>query len=706
MKNILFDLYNDSKGLKTTICVLVTAIYFAFSIYSGANPLEMLIFAMTLLLYIYLPGRLLQQIIQGDRRFSNLSFEMNILLGSGFFCALYCVAMRLDLKILLIFVPVAMSVIFLTINRKNKYSKPSLTPDTWLLVLLFFALLLLYTFSTVTKNALPSEVGDTLINPDILWNIGNANSFTLKFIPEDIRYSGVQLHYHYLTELFAGAISWLTGISAYNIIAFYMQPFMLVCVIKCLYDFGFYYYDDHKKSMFFTFSMFLFGCVGMWTTFLSGRSPFWNDNAYHIITNVNAQTTAVIFLCIFSSMFIQLLDTGFKPSLIQFVLWICSFFMLSFAKGPVAAIVAIGAVITVIWLFVQRKTNIKGLVSAATMGILFFIIYKLFFASGANTSMAFNIWGTLSKTPLGGFLSVFSKGSAPWLIAHILSMAAMVFLIAPLQGFLYYKGLVGDIKNIFRLEGRKLWINSVITGGFLAYFLFNHYAMSQVYFMFLSIFFMHLFAVDELWRLKGKTVKTTAIALGCIAFVTTAFTYTNLIGSGTRFLARNLGIIEKYPYSTVINKDDQAAMEFLKENSSTDALVATNRIHSSDASNNGVSNIYSAFSSRQFYMEGYAYALTNMGVPYYVIDQRKVINEKLFSEETSTEELSCICQNTGITHLVFSSQLKGSEKSIEKAFDKIFDSETVRIYSTGVTPLENHPLYQEELSQYGEGIKN
>ena len=104
-------------------------------------------------------------------------------------------------------------------------------------------------------------------------------------------------------------------------------------------------------------------------------------------------------------------------------------------------------------------------------------------------------------------------------------------------------------------------------------------------------------------------------------------------------------------------------------------------------------------------MEGYAYALTNMGVPYYVVDQRQQINEALFSADTPAEEVKHLCKTTGITHLVFSSQYDGSEKVISQIFEKIYDSDTVRIYATGAAPLANHPLYQEELSRYGEGIK-
>lgn len=710
MEKIISNLYNGADNLKKFICLLVVLLYMALTFYGGGNPLHMMQFALVMIFYIWLPGKCWNMLLGGSRRFQGIDFGIDIMLGTGFFSAVYCVAMRLHTKLLLATVPLVFAVgcMALVIRRSYITLPPQrLTPWQWLPVLLFFGLLLLYTFTSVIKYALPAQVGDTLLMPDMLWNVGNASSFGIRFIPEDIRYSGVQLHYHYLTELFAGAISWLTGIPAYTIIAFYMQPWVLGCVVYCLLAFGRIWFEEEGKAMLFTFSMFIFGCGSMWGSFLNGRSMFFNDNAYHIITNINAQSTAVIFLCIFGAMFVQLMKKGFDVPFMDIVLWIAAFFMLSFSKGPVAAIVAVGSAITLVWLTVQRKANYKALLSAVVIVALFFVVYTLFFASGANTSMAFNIWGTAYKSVWGDWLYTLEHtvSRTKWLVAVLGVIAVTVFMFAPFQSFMYIIGLPKDIANLFRLGGKRLWANSMVAGGFMAYYLFNHYAMSQVYFAFLGLFFMHILAIENLDRLNKNLFSGIAVGLACVSLVTTAFIYTNFIGSGARFLARNLGIIEKYPYNTVVTADDQLAMEFLRDNTDTTALFATNRIHADNIKQDGVSNIYSAFSGRQSYMEGYAYALTNMGVPYYVVSQRQEINAALFSRDTPPEEVEYLCNATGITHLVFSSQFNGSEKVISQLFDKVYDSRTVRIYATGAAPLANHPLYQENLAQYGEGIK-
>ncbi len=710
MKNLVYNLYNGAETLKKLICLAVVTLYIILTVYGGGTVPHMMLFGLAMVFYVWLPGKCWNMLLGGSRRFAGIDFGIDILLGTGFFSAVYCVAMRLHAKILLAVIPLVFAAGCIALVIRRSYINPPpqhLTPWQWLPVLLFFGLLLLYTVTGVIKYAMPSQVGDTLLMPDMLWNVGNANSFGIRFIPEDIRYSGVQLHYHYFTELFAGAASWLTGIPAYSIIAFYMQPWVLGCVVYCLLSFGRVWFGEEGKAMLFTFSMFVFGCGSMWGSFLNGRSMFFNDNAYHIITNINAQSTAVIFLCIFGVMFVQLMEKGFRAPFMDIILWIAAFFMLSFSKGPVAAIVAVGGAITLVWLAVQRKAGYKAVLSAVIILGLFFAVYTLFFASGANTSMAFNTWGTLSKSVFGSFLdNLYWSGNRPlWYAAQFGCMVVLLVAFAPLQGFMYLIGLPGDIRNLFRLSGKRLWANSLVAGGFMAYYLFNHYAMSQVYFAFLGLFFMHLLAIENLDRLNKNLFRGIAAAMACVALVTSAFIYTNLIGSGARFLARNLGIIEKYPYLAVAKADDQQAMEFFRDNTDTTALFATNRIHVNNVAKDGVSNIYSAFSGRQSYMEGYAYALTNMGVPYYVVSQRQAVNAALFSADTSPEEVDYLCRTTGITHLVFSSQFEGSEKVISQIFEKIYDSETVRIYATGAAPLANHPLYQEELAHYGEGIK-
>lgn len=84
------------------------------------------------------------------------------------------------------------------------------------------------------------------------------------------------------------------------------------------------------------------------------------------------------------------------------------------------------------------------------------------------------------------------------------------------------------------------------------------------------------------------------------------------------------------------------------------------------------------------------------------INQRNAVNRALFSADTPADEVKRLRQTAGTTHPIFSRQFDGSEAVISEVFEKIYDGENVRIYSTGARPLGNHPLYQEQLAEYAD----
>ena len=87
----------------------------------------------------------------------------------------------------------------------------------------------------------------------------------------DIRFDGVVLKYHYLTEFVAAAISSYTGISCYDIMGFYMQGLMLVFFLTAMYDFGNIYYNCHEgKTNLFTLSFFALSCLSLWKVLPNG----------------------------------------------------------------------------------------------------------------------------------------------------------------------------------------------------------------------------------------------------------------------------------------------------------------------------------------------------------------------------------------------------------------------------------------------------
>ncbi len=687
--------------------VFAAAVYLFVVAVGGAPVWGPVWFAAAALMYLFLPGLLLAKASGLEKKYPQMGVLLPLFLGNGLFVFLYALSMRLHFLWLLRLLPLFLSTAARWLFR-NEFSSLKQRTKTWLaspgnllLLLLWSILLILFTFTYAAKNAHPLAVGDVLMNQDLLWNAGNAESFAIRFIPEDIRFSGVQLRYHYLTELLAGGLAIVTGLSAYDILAFFFGPVQLAALVAALYRLGIFFYEGEegarrRKALVFTGAVFLFGCASLWKVFLTGKSLFWNNSVYHLVANVNSQGTATLFFAVFCGFLFLLFDKNRQIDFVDVAMLTLSFLMLAFAKGPVAAIAVCGVALAVLWRVAWRKSSPKLLLPAVLLGVLFFFVYTRFFSAGANTSMVFSATGTLGKTWFAPYLQrIWDKNIYLWYAAIPLFMALHTFCMAPAQGFLYLLGLGKDLLHLPSLSGKRLFLHSQVFGGALAFYLFNHYAMSQLYFVFLALLCMTLLAVDQVDKLSAKPVKAAAIAFGAVGLVTTAFLFVNFVGSGARQLGRNTSVIPKYPYETVMNQDDEAAAAWLRAHTDPQtALFATNRIHTGRAAE-GLSNLYSGLSGRQGYMEGFKYALTNMGVPEAVIAERLALNGALFTAGTSPEELWRLTQQAGITHLLYSTQFPGEESQLA-VFEKVYDSPTVRIYATGAAPYQRHTLYLKD----------
>lgn len=120
-------------------------------------------------------------------------------------------------------------------------------------------------------------------------------------------------------------------------------------------------------------------------------------------------------------------------------------------------------------------------------------------------------------------------------------------------------------------------------------------------------------------------------------------------------------------------------MEWLAANAAPDELFATNRIDAQPGTGGGVSCIYTALSGRQAYMEGYTYAVTNMGVSEAVVREKKDVNAAFFSENTTPQEVVRLARENGVRYLVFSLQFPGDTAQLAQ-FPLVYENAKVQIY--------------------------
>ncbi len=660
---------------------------------SGANPLGLPLLAVLVFIYLYLPGRLLAKLLPREVQNAPYRTLLHLALGSGALVVLYAVGARLGVKLLLTALPPAAvlvwGIILWRTGRLHKLHRPALGQlakhqyalgyaALWGLFSLLFALVI------SLANAHPASVasGEVLPTQDLLWNIGNAKSFVLGFPPQDIRFLGVRLTYHYLTELLWGIFSLISGLNAYDIIAFYAGPLAIAALLLALRTLGrFFYEGSERKTALFVFLLFFGGSVATVANFGNGGyDAFGNTNFLHLVTNINSQATVLVFLCCFLVLFGTMAKAKFDVPLRTLLVTICVFVLVCFSKGPAAAIVTISFAIVMLLVLVFQKPHIGKalLLSAGVLGV-FALVYTAVYSSGASNSMVFGL-KTIQDSAAFRLLEHLSDALHLSYFGLLLIGIVQYFFMQPLQLVLYFGTLAKDVRRVFWLPPVRLLAHGAVVGGIAAYYLFWHQSSSQAYFALISIFFLNLLAVDALPTFQKHVVTRWAVrVLGAVGCLTTVVL---IISIGMKAVAINAQYAAPatQPAGWAATLADEQAMQWLRENTAQGSVFATNRTDSAPGKGDGISNLYTAYSGRQAFMEGYTYALTNMGISQQLLAQRTQANAALFSASTDPQQVVQLCTQNGIAYLVFDADYPGDTTQLA-SLRQVYQAGTVTIYA-------------------------
>ena len=680
------------KAQKRQNCLLILSLlcfagYAAICLLSGANVFTMAAFFVGIPFYLVFPGLLLADLFGPFRH--GMRALLTMLYGTGFFAALVCLSVRLGQIWLLRTAPLVLSAFFLVraYRNNNKRLIPSFNASQrFSAVCGIFAvgvLCLLFALAHSAENAHPLVAGAIDLNRDLLWNIGNGNAFTMAFPPQDIRFSEVRFSYHYLTEILAAGLCLVSGASSYDVFVFFSGPVFLSAELLAAYCLGrCFYFDVRKKAAAFPVLMFGFQCASLWAVADIGESIFGNTLLKHLLTNINSQATAVVYLSVFCVVFITAARLKFAIDWRFFLAGLSSFFMMTYAKGPQAALLLCAFIAAMVLILVfQKPCYFKAGLFLCGVSAVFVGVYPLLYASGANSSMAFSAyamqytWTHQMLTPLRG-----------WLLEHVpvspyvwlaLTGVLNVFLMLPFQTALWIRAIPKAVTGITRLDAGRVLAHAAAFGGFLAYHIFLHPNSSQVYFALLAMIFASLLAVDELYRLRKKTLFSGfAILCAAVGLCSALFMAGTYSVKGAHQLLATAGVASDTVGAGAVTAQDEEAMNWLKANSDKSTVFATNRTSSTPDTTDGISNVYSALSARQGYMEGWTYAVSNMGVSQTVVEHKQQVNNALFSGTLSFEQISELCAQEGITCLIYAKAYPG----VAPAVSPDFENENVAVY--------------------------
>ena len=686
---MITNLYNKFNIPKIVLGMLFLCVYAAGTVLAGASLKNLVLFALGCFVYIFLPGRAIYHALGMDSHFPSCGrfHSLYYVFGMAFLIFVY-IAGRIAGNMGTYF---AMGLL-VAISAFTAFTKPLNGPkkntarnsQLVFLFLLYSFVMFIYTFLAVAKHTHPTQAGQLLISQDFMWTVGNAESFKNSLPPMDIRFDGVVLKYHYLTELITAIISSYTGVPAYDILGFYMQGLMLLFFITALYDFGTVYYNGNTgKTNLFALSFFALSCLSLWKVLPDGASVFTYSLLETVISNVNSQCISLAFLAVFCGMTVNLIRGKTQGGFVYMATAVLTFILLVFSKSPVAAIVAIAMICAVAVNMLTKNEKKKITALGCVTVAVFAVIYFGFLSSGTGKSTMVSLTKTLELGYFKNFLNLFMHTNP---LLYKLSipafMLAQFICMAPFQTVIVLPKMLCDAFRLFKLSFEKLWFYAAIAGGALAFFITYHEAFSQVYFIYVAIFFLNLLAVEYFdftqFRLK-RIIPYILIALSC---TTTMFFYINFGGSGIRQFLFHYDILEKYPYTWCIKAEDELAGQYLRENMADGQLFITNRTHTGVGE--GLSNVYTCFSGKQSYMEGFKYTVSNMGTDWATVVKPRVENVgSVFGtynmRQLPPEDILQLCKDLNIQYAVFSTQFEGQTESLE-SFETVFSQGTVKIY--------------------------
>ncbi len=679
-------LYYNFNKTKMLFCAFLLLVYAIIVSLSGGNVLEMFIFVLASGAFVFLPGYLLYKSFRLENYIKGFAYPLIFTLGCAFFTITYIIFSLLNAWFLHYVLLIMLVVIFYknikkqnllqnTFNIKNL----ALTPNYTFLFLLSTVLLFVYAFVGVVKYAHPNVVGEISLSQDFLWNVGNAQSFKLGIPPMDIRFDGVQLKYHYFGELLIAAFSVVTKISEYNLIAFYSQSLFLPTLVISLNLMGKYFYKQVFKANIFTALIFILSCLSLHKILPNARSVFYNNFIQSVLTNVNSMAIALIFLCVFAVLIANIKAKEYKVNLLYYFVLVLCFVLLVFSKSPIAAILAIAIFCTLIVMLAVKRKFIKcEIFIYLFLSALFLIIYILYFQQGANTSTGFNFYYSIE---LGYFGNILHRISVEYASLYPLAVFFLIivqsFCMLPFTLPLFICSGIKALRNIKKQSAWHLICYACAIGGIVAFFSTYHEAFSNLYFFYLASFCTCFIAVDYFDFKKPNLKNIVFYALLLLSLITSMFLYINFLGSGLRQLLFNYNILPKYPYEFIVKSDDENAGIYLKSVMQPGDIFTTNRVHT--GAGEGLSNVYTAFSGMQAYMEGFKYTVSNMGISSDYAMQRYNLNNALFSGELTHEQIVQKCEENAIKYIVYSTQFEGSVAQFDN-LQKVYNSDTVYIY--------------------------
>lgn len=664
---------------------------------------DMALFALFLLLYLFLPGGLFLNAVNirlKDDSFCNRSL-IAFFVGFALLTLEYYICSLFNAFWLFAVISPIVLLIYLLRNFKTvlksahskwqKQDKYKSVAFIFVLICIFSVSFLYITFKA--GNILSHEY--VYLDQDYFNHIGLVAALSKGLPALDLKVSGITLYYHYFQDLLFGMCANIFPVSAINLVV-NCTPVMVTmtlgisvfCLLAVERTSKKYTVADMLQTIFRCALFFLFG--GAWSKQLIGvgyESGISNWHNSHVFTSINACAFAIgaiiALLIMVKNMDMTKIHYG---NLIIFAMLI---FTATGGKGPFAIVfVAAFTGTYIVKVLVERKWHKVMLLYVIVACVIFLLTY-LFVIQGTSqygesltTKMEISLTGTLRRSAIAGYSNT-GLLSIPVLGTLIRLFLLIFFGFGPLLIYILFVA-VDEVKNIFQKHTVNLYICvslAMIAIGAVGFICVNQSGYSQVYFLFVAIpSLVHLVLLHTDSLPKGIKWRSVCCIVLVSLFGLNMFVADAKVHGKAGIYYRELFGYETTSTPTLANitSGEVEGLLWLRDNTPGDAIVLTDR-RSLYPSDDYLSDCrffgYSAISERQMFIEGFSYSSISQDKVKKRID---ITNEIYASSGTAAEQL---LRENAIDYVIVTKRMGTQFRPESELIQLCFENDHMQIYS-------------------------
>lgn len=629
---------------KTDLIAHVAAILFAAVmtaigvIVYGADVSALCLFALFMIVYVMIPGYAIIRFLKIDTPHLSTILALSLYSGWALCVMLYFLADMLRFNFLVAAGCPLITAYWLIhefrrpkgIRKISVRERMSRVPVSFCI---FFVLVLLYALMTTQYLYMSPALSASInVNPDKAYHMGLIGSLSHDYPLQSPWIQGRFISYHIFTEILYAIPVRLFGMEA-DFLLLSCGPYLTTFAI-CTSMYSFFAELSHKADR-----------AGVYCLIVILSNPFiaktfYNSIAFKfIITNDNTSGYGVMssmaFVVLLKYFFEEYEERGRRVPWGLTALLTAFMLLIAGIKGPMGIVLLASFWGTLFLGWILRQSKFNLVTPAIAFTAAFAIVYMTVLgakgrgeATGGNTLFDFaNITNICFwKDPLIEYL----KAASVPLPARLVILM-IVFLLFYLTVF-FIPLIVGYIRELLLVLTKKkpfvfheVIVYAAFLVGFIAMFLLRYSGHSQIYFGLLSLFFAPLISfwyleeAEDRCRGSNGLKKSLYMAMLSVFILTLMVTTALLAKSLLNFYPddiRHADPTVEYDMYTSMSNDEYQAMEWIEDNTPSDALLATDRYYSVPLDKYSYEDrwsnrffLYAAYSNRFCYIAGSGYNL-------------------------------------------------------------------------------------------------